>query len=86
LGVPLIPKSAPLPVKLNEAVAGALEVRITEPTCAPAALGANVTLKLQEDEGVIEPEHVLLPTEKSPFTIIPLTFRTPAPVLVRVTV
>lgn len=63
LGLALTAKSAPAPLNRTAFVPVAFELTVTEPLCAPAADGANATLKLHDAETAMVPEH------ESPLTV-----------------
>ncbi len=81
----------PVPVRLTVCEPPvALSLMLSVPVRVPVAVGLNVTLIVQLlgavglPAGRLEPQ--LLLCAKSPVALMPLMFKTPAPVLLRVTV
>ena len=83
VGERLAAGAVPVPERLTVWVAGlALSVTVIEPVRDPAAVGAKVTLIVQEAPGArLEPQ--LLVWEKSPLAVMLEIVRATAPLLVR---
>jgi hypothetical protein len=79
------PGAVPVPVRLTVWVAGlALSVTVRVPVLVPLAVGAKVTLRVQEALAArLEPQ--VLVWEKSPLAVMLLMVRVALPVLLRVT-
>jgi negative regulator of sigma E activity len=85
VGERLTTGALPVPVRLTVCVAGlALSVMVMEPLRDPAALGVNVTLRVQLALAA-RPEPQVLVWEKSPLTVMLLIVRVALPVFASVT-